>query len=358
MPRTIELGLRSLWRACTMFSGAFADRLLQRCFVLRKPARALLHGEFEVTAALLDHAIERAAQYLMAQQRDDGSLRGFCLYPGASTSWITAHVCFVVESVPALDRLARRAAEYLAASGADDGGWGYNRRVAVDCDSTAQALMVLQRYAIPYPDFLLLKLAAAQAACGGFPTYPPSTPDAPLNGWQSAHADVAAMVVECLRRAGGHEARVARGEAWLVQACVDGVLPAYWWSDDAYALWLQARTGSLTITAAPALRALLDSPLGCPQLAMALTAAVSLGNFEPRAYAAVRRLLAAQLVDGSWPCGPCLRVTSPHYRDAGQAVSGMVVADRRRVFATAHAVAALQCARNYFAIDSHSKVCR
>ena len=341
-----------------MFSGACVDRLLERCFVLRKPARGLLHGEFEVTAALLDHAIERAAHYLLGEQRDDGSVRGFCLYPGASTSWITAHVCFVVESVPALYPLARRAAEYLAASGADDGGWGYNRRVAVDCDSTAQALMALQRYAIPYPDFLLLKLAAAQAAGGGFPTYPPAMPDAPRDGWQSTHADVSAMVVECLRRAGGHGSRVAHCEAWLVQACVDGVLPAYWWSDDAYALWLQARTGSLTITAAPALRALFDSALGCPQLAMALTAAVTLGSFEPEVNAAVRRMLAAQLADGSWPCGPCLRVTSPQYRDAGQAASGMVVADRQRVFSTAHAVAAVQCVRSYFETDDHSKVCR
>lgn len=119
---------------------------------------------------------------------------------------------------------------------------------------------------------------------------------------------------------------------------------------------LHFSTGALV--QAGVLRALLDSALGCPQLAMALTAAVTLGSFEPEVYAAVRRMLAAQLVDGSWPGGPCLRVTSPQYRDAGQAASGMVVADRRRVFATAHAVAALQCVHSYFVSDDHSKVCR
>ncbi len=342
-----------------MFGGACADRIAERCFTLRHPGRALLHAELVLTARLLDHAIDHAARFLMCQQRADGSLRGFSLYPGASTGWITAHVCFVLEAVPALERLVRRAADYLAASGADDGGWGYNRRVAMDCDSTAQALMVLQRCAIPYPDFLLHKLAAAQAACGAYPTYPPLTADAPRDGWQSVHADVSAMVVECLRRAGGHSSRVARCETWLAQACVDGVLPAYWWSDDAYALWLQARTGSLTVEAAPAVRVLLDSAVGCPQLAMVLTAAVTLGGFESDVDAAVRRILAAQLADGSWPCAPCLRVTSPQYHGAGQAAPGMVVADRRRVFATAHALAALQCVRGYLQMDAnHSKVGR
>lgn len=290
----------------------------------------------------------QGARFLERQQRDDGSLRGFCLYPGASSCWLTAHVCFVVESVPLLDRFAARGARYLSSHGADDGGWGYNRHVAVDCDSTAQALMVLQRFALPTPEFLCERLAAAQTACGGYPTYVPLRAEAPRDAWQTAHVDVSAMVLECLRRSGAHAPRVARGEAWLEAHSSDGVLTSYWWNDDAYGLWLQARTGGLSGQARSALRAVLTSPLGCPQWAMAVSAALAMEGLEDELRTATRRLLAAQLADGSWPCAPCLRVTSPHYRGPLRSAPGAVVADRRRVFATAHAVAALHALRARF----------
>jgi hypothetical protein len=47
------------------------------------------------------------------------------------------------------------------------------------------------------------------------------------------------------------------------------------------------------------------------------------------------------LGDGSWPCAPCLRVTDPHEHVTHPHLRGTCYADGRRIFSTAHAVAAL-----------------
>ncbi|MBK6660961.1 MAG: hypothetical protein IPG43_23770 [Proteobacteria bacterium] len=214
MSHALELSARRLRRSLALLAGALGDRVSEAVFVLRHPPRALLHADATPSAARIDEAIAAAVGFLEAQQRRDGSLRGFCLYPGASSDWLTAHVCFVVEAVPALDGFARRAAAYLAAHGADDGGWGYNRRVAVDCDSTAQALMVTQRFDLSLPSFIGESLAAAQSDDGGYPTYVPQGAANPAHGWQAPHAEVSAMVLVWLLRDGRHARRAAlRGVA-------------------------------------------------------------------------------------------------------------------------------------------------
>jgi hypothetical protein len=249
----------------------------------------------------------------------------------------------VLEDVPQLQSVCAQAAAFLQSTGAHDGGWGYNRRVGVDCDSWSQALMVLAKYSLTYEDFLVCNLASAQLTCGGFPTYPSELgrSTAARNGWQSAHPEVTAMVAEALRRNGGFEDRVDRCLRWLRDVSCGGVLRSYWWSDDCYALWVQTRTHLLGQAASESVQIALLGNLGIPQLAMALTAGAELGLADETLADGTRRVLLEQFSDGSWCCAPCLRVTDPTqlWPDAG--ALGKVVADRRRVFSTAHAVAAL-----------------
>ena len=110
------------------------------------------------------------------------------------------------------DRGVPAAALHLESTGAEDGGWGYNRRVAVDCDSTAQALLVLHRFRRDVPVFLLETLVLAQLREGGFPTY--ATNGAVASGWHAAHPDVTAIAVEMLSRHGRAEA-AERAARWL-----------------------------------------------------------------------------------------------------------------------------------------------
>lgn len=343
MPRTRGVVPRRLRREIGLCGGAAVDRFAELLFRVRHRPEGLLHVDVDATAHCLDAAIAAGARFLQRRQHGDGSWRGFLLYPGASTTWLTAHVAFVLEEMPHLEGLCARAADFLHSVGANDGGWGYNRRVAVDCDSWSQGLMVLLRFALPCEDFLVSNLASAQLSCGAFPTYPPDSDERGTvpNGWQSAHPEVSAMVAEALRRSGGFDDSVERCLCWLRDVSPGGVLRSYWWSDDCYALWVQARTHLLAPAAWGRVSSALQSNAGIPQLAMVLTAAAELGFPDDVFREGVRRILLEQLSDGSWPCAPCLRVTSPTHTGLGPDPPGAVVADRRRVFSTAHAIAAL-----------------
>ncbi len=270
---------------------------------------------------------------------------GFLLPPGSASTWLTAHVAFVVDRVADLDDACWRAAHFLAKVGADDGGWGYNRRVSVDCDSSAQALIVLDRFGIRAEEFLVEALAKSQLPCGGFPTYPSEDPASPpATGWHAAHADVSVLVAEALRRRGGFDERVQRCATWVEQQLTNGVLPSYWWPGPYYGLWVQAKVGRLPRAAAAITRTALQSSATQPQMGMALSAAIRAGLSDEQITPFVGALLKGQSADGSWACGPCLRVSSPREFVATEHVSGPVFADRRRILSTAHAVAALASA--------------
>lgn len=331
LPRILEFHLGALW-----------DRVREIPFVVRRPSRRLAHQTAQCTVPQLDAAIELGASYLRACQTADGIVRGFLLAPGASTSWLTAHAAFALERVPECDDFCRRAAQGLAATGASDGGWGFNRRIGIDGDSTAQAVMVLERFHIPVPDFIVRALAATQDRGGGFPTYArQQRSGAGSHGWHQPHADVSALVGEALRRHGAYDSQVTACAGWLRRRLIDGVLPSYWWEGESYGLWLQHRTPLVpAIRHQRARRVLASASTGAPQLAMTLAALTPCCGYH-RLRGAAATLLSEQHADGSWPCNPCLRVTSRHERREAFHLPGTVARDRRRVFSTAHSVAAL-----------------
>jgi hypothetical protein len=261
------------------------------------------------------------------------------LLPGASTHWITAHVALVLEEVAEARDICRAAAGYLARTLEAQGGCGYNSRVGHDCDSTAQALLAVHRFGMPYPSAAFDRLLAAQRPAGGFPTYATLSDDPEPNGWHAAHADVTAVAIMALRRLNGPTDRIVRAEAWLAGQARDGLLPAYWWPEPGYGLWVQCRAGFGIERAAHAAARLLPGARAQPALAM-LTIAASAD--ESRSLArAEQALLDGQDRDGSWPCAPCLRVTARRCDTASPANPGRCHADRRRVLSTAYALAAL-----------------
>lgn len=150
------------------------------------------------------------------------------------------------------------------------------------------------------------------------------------------------MVAEALYRQGGFEEQVDRCRRWLESGARAGLLTSYWWEDDGYAIWVQSRTHMLPASAARAIQTALDRGAGSPQVAMVLSAAIDSGIAGESVEAAIRRLLYEQLSDGSWPCAPCLRVTNPRHTVSKGRLSGRMAADHRRVFSTAHAIAALE----------------
>lgn len=192
------------------------------------------------------------------------------------------------------------------------------------------------------PESALTQIVRAQLPEGGFPTYPSHDPGGvPENGWRAPHPEVTALVVELLRRVGGFDTQRARAVAWLTEQAEGGVLPSYWWPGLGYGIWAQTRAGLVTPRTVQAATALLRTRPRPSFMSMALTAALE-GPLDTPALSNARgELLAMQAHDGSWPCEPCLRVTDPRCHQAGSQLPGRVVPDRRRVFSTVHAVAAL-----------------
>jgi hypothetical protein len=219
------------------------------------------------------------------------------------------------------------------------GGWAYNGKVDVDCDSSAQALLVLGRFAQPVPEYLIDALRAAQHADGGFSTF--AARGLPPSGWNVAHEDVTALAAEALRRRGFHSQAVDAA-AWLDARDADHTFASYWWAGAAYGVWVRARTGLRTAELQAAAAQLLATSTSTPDLAQALAACALLCDDDRAALSAgTQRLMRMQLSDGSWPCSACLRVTDPAELEAGLDLRGRCYADRTRIFSTAHAVAAL-----------------
>ena len=289
----------------------------------------------------LREAIAAGLGFLARTQRGDGLWHGFMLVPGTSTDWITAHVAYVLEELSQARALRERAADALLAHARGRPGWGYNLRVGIDSDSSAQALIVLHGTGRAIAPEWVARLLDAREEDGGFATFLPSAPGGHAYGWwEMPHADVTLIALDALERLGGHEQVCEGSRAWLESRAVEGVLPAYWWTSPAYSLWAQARAGFDPPAGARVARGLLARERRPVYLAMLIAAALHGEGSSQQLDAAVARLLHARHEDGSWPCDPCLRTTDPAHA-GGFDAPGRVYADRFRACSTAHAVAAL-----------------
>lgn len=328
---------------------AASDVMSELIFHVRHRPGGLAHADLTVESNVIDRAIALGVGFLKRAQRRDGAWVDFRLPPGMSDEWMTAHTAFVLEGVPAAQGLTANAAQYLAQIGRGRRGWGYNHRVATDCDSSAQALMVLHRHGIKPATDIVNWLISAQNRSGGFPTYPPE-PGTPVNGWNVDHPDVTLLVIHSLRRLRTGTSALQAAVAWL-ESTGEHVLTSYWWPSPSYAMWAQVRTSFSGPDAAARAAASLDPSCTAPESAMLIEAAAYGRRLTTKqAVEATARLLGEQFRDGSWPCSPCLRVTDPMVMSSSTTAPGKVYAGTRRIFSTAHAVSALNQVSKYLHI--------
>jgi hypothetical protein len=320
------------------------DRLEEGLFRLRHRAGGPSEASTAGTRATIAASIGEGLEFLERTQRPNGLWHGFMLMPGASTDWISAHVALLLEDVPETHAVRERVAHGLLAHGNERPGWGYNRRVGVDSDSTAQAIMVLRRLDHEIESAWIERLLSTRCEDGGYATFASSRSDRlPRTWWEMPHPDVTLIVVEALRRLDGYTEERDTALAWLSGQVVDGVLPAYWWTSRAYSLWAQTRAGFELETTSRCATQLLGDEQRPVYLAMLISAALAQGVWSAPVEAAVARLVRERRRDGSWRCAPCLRTTRANH-PCGFDAPGPTYADRYRVFSTAHAVAALSLA--------------
>lgn len=292
--------------------------------------------------------VKQGIEFLCRCQHADGYWSDWALPPGESRAWTTAYVGWRLAAlsggqVPAA--ALGRAASWLAGAGFADGGWGYGPGTGPDADSTALASLFLGGQG-RRPRSALPALLAHQQSDGGFATY---TRAWNHGAWTLSQPEVTATVLlALLDEPAAHEPAAAATRYLLATQQPDGLWPSYWWTSPLYAtdVALAGLGDAMTVERRRVVAAVRATATPTAfDLALQASCLQRLGD-ATGATAAAAALAARQLRDGSWPCGPVLRLTHRHVTEPWNAADpGPLFADQHRTFSTATAVAALdRCA--------------
>lgn len=186
--------------------------------------------------------ITDALDYLVSAQAD-GRWRDFETLAGGSDEWVTAYVAVMLarSGHERARAVARTAARRVVRRRLWSAGWGYNRRVPADADTTAWVLALLSHSTATAPvsrwrarRFLTRHVGEDDGVStyGGSGSIRAFTglSDVSFDGWRSSHPSVTAAAVPSLpdeqrRAALGYLRRVQReGGKWR----------GYWWPNDSY----------------------------------------------------------------------------------------------------------------------------
>jgi squalene-hopene/tetraprenyl-beta-curcumene cyclase len=335
----------------------------------------------------LSDCSQHAVEFLLSARDSDGWWHDFDV-AGPSDAWITGYVATALALSGNDEALsaARNAWRLLARRDPYRRGWGYHRRVPVDADTTAWALLLAQAIGVRQS----LRVARARRFLarhmrpdGGVATYSWNGPISRFTGlrshfagWCSSHTCVTAV-------AGSLQALPGRDRALeflRARQAPHGNWHAYWWHDPEFATahavealganpadgervrkaaeWAATRiddNGSVVTDIEPE-----GSPFATSLGLRVLISAVGSGvasDFELELVSrSARKLFEMQRPDGAWRASARLRVPPPDLRNAeafaswgrdgqGAASIGTIVCDRRAIHTTATVLRALVALR-------------
>lgn len=303
--------------------------------------------------AAVAHALEgtlaAALDYILSKQARDGSWTEWALPPGSSSTWTTAYVGYQLRHLPL--KLGLLAASHIAAAAGwlkdhafADWGWGYNKVVGSDADTTAYAILFMTLAGKPVPDIAYTFLADRQGADGGFSTYPPvGEPDS----WNVSHPDVTPIALLALltRPAPDREA-VQRGiEYALRQKTSLGLWNSFWWNSCLY-----STQANLALLDAAGIEMPSPAALAHIEPANAFEAGLLVSSLlyanwdgaQARIGELADWLIRHQRPDGSWDTVPILRIVRRDCYDPWMSDDpGPLYAEPDRLFTTATVLHAL-----------------
>ena len=283
----------------------------------------------------LHESMNRAVAYLLCIQDEDGGWRDYQLPVGASDQWVTAFTGLgltaaadCLDSASALSGAAR-AAEFLLSRQAYDCGWGYNREVGVDADSTAHALLLFRALGIRVRDKDEACLLAHRREDGGFSTYVEGT------AWGLSHPEVSTAAGLALG-----DRSLAMVRSGLLEYCrscrlEDGSWPTYWWRNHGYGtcymLMLYERLG-ICIEPTRSMPVRIDS---CFDFAWSLGCLAYMDCSPGEIIVPVESLHLLQEPCGRWPGSASLRATDPHCPAPWVSPQGVYYTDGNATITTA-----------------------
>ena len=298
----------------------------------------------------VDIAINQAQEFILLKRDDAGLWRDFYTsHHQESVDWISAYIgVYLLESGVEQSQL-KETANSLSMNQSEYGGWGYNKRVVPDADSTAYAIMFLSEF-----DFDLETaksfLLKHQNQDGSFSTYLPKlirkyrrlTHLISVKGWCSGIPEVTATV---LQARGKNDKAV---EYLKNSQQEDGSWRTYWGTDDIYAtaqavLTLDSNLNSEKGRAQEWLsKQNTSNPFYVALIIQSL--ASSEHNIENR----LDELIYSQNPDGSWSSQPFLRFPYPSDIEPWKTDKRwrQDISDQNRLFTTATCLSSLVRYRN------------
>lgn len=283
----------------------------------------------------LKQMIVNAIDYLISKQERDGSWRDYCLPVGESDQWVTAFTALgVAQASYKLDHgkgidAAYRSAEFLKIFQEYDSGWGFNRQVGVDADSTAHAIRLLRELNLNVnqkDDNCLMKHYNRR---GAFRTYCVDSE------WGSPHPDVTAAAGLALS-----DGSLKHIREDLIRYCKaarlnNGAWPTYWWRNNQYGTFYMLE-----------LYEKMDEPISLDprkievriQSCFDLAWSIGIMSFLKKSTLSIDRVIQflrlEQEVSGAWPGSPSLRVTEPTCKEPWISSQGSYYTDANSTITT------------------------
>lgn len=280
------------------------------------------------TLAKIPQLMKNAIDYLILIQNEDGSWHDYRLPVGESDQWVTAFTALgITQASRRLDyskgiEAAYRSVEFLQKNQGYRFGWGFNRHVGVDADSTAHVIRLFRELKIDVrsedEDCLILHYDGQ----GAFRTYRVDSE------WGKPHPDVTAAAGLAL-----NDFSLKYIREHLLRYCrairlTDGSWPTYWWRNHQYGTYymleLYERLGE---PVSLELSKIIVTIQSCFDLAWSLGILLILGKKTPFFEWAVQTLFDMQEDLGAWPGSPSLRVTEPNCVEPWNSPSGEYYTD-------------------------------
>lgn len=282
-----------------------------------------------------NQTLQRAADFLVAHQGEDGYWRDYRVGPNGSRAeaWITACVGYTltqIGSIRSFQPEIEKAANVLLATRRAD-GWGYNRHTACDADTTAWVVRFLASIDALEGIDVVGTLGHYVTADGRVKTFQTANR---FGRWAHEHDEVAPMVGMALLSSGQYDwtqrirQNVAAAPRWR----------PFWWRSYAYvcaqSLEFLAMSGGIADDVShreTAILGRLEPPSSSFDVATRMIASRHLGtNSDPT------ELTAMQASDGSWQ--PSIELLVP---DQWQNITAEPQADDQRLMSTSMAMLAL-----------------
>jgi hypothetical protein len=286
-------------------------------------------------------ALARAATFLLVNQDAAGTWQDFSLPPGRSDAWTTAYVGYALLYASTCVEVKGAALKSAAAALVRERrpeGWGYNKNVACDADSTSWVLRFLAWVDGPLRDGSASLLIPFVTEGGGVRTF--ESKDR-LGSWAADNDEVTAVAGLSLCENG--EVRLAlRLRERLLQSWTKEGWQPFWWRSRAYvraqAVEFLRLSGGIPARIAHVEMARISDESSIPtdfeesQMLMFAVQMRLLDEAERR----VAQLLKVQCEDGGWHMSVDLRV--PQQKAP---LLAELYGDDRRLFTTASALRAV-----------------